>query len=76
MDRRAAEGAYDTYHGVFSFPPRVGRKGPQDVLDIIQREKGRPKTDADLNRIVDESVLDDLEREGFFARLESKNRPR
>jgi len=41
----------------------------QDVVEIIQREPGRTKIDADLSRFVDESILDELEREGFFKKL-------
>jgi NitT/TauT family transport system substrate-binding protein len=69
---KLAEEAYDGYYNVFSFPPRVGRRGVQDVVEIIQREPGRNKIDTDLSRFVDESILDELEREGFFKRLESE----
>ena len=50
-------------------PPRVGRKGLQDVLEIIQREPRRAKDDLKLSRFVDESTLDELEKEGFFKTL-------
>ena len=72
LDAKSAEEAYDGYHSVFSFPPRVGRRGLQDVLDIIQREPGRSKVESDLGRFVDESVMDGLEKEGFFKRLEAE----
>jgi hypothetical protein len=65
-----AERAYDSYYDVFSFPPRTGRKGLQDVLEIIQAESaGRPKTGFALNRFLDESIMDELEQEGFFKKL-------
>jgi ABC-type nitrate/sulfonate/bicarbonate transport system substrate-binding protein len=70
LDRKLAGEVYETYQGVFSFPPRVGRKGMAAVLDIIQEETGRPKAEFELNRFVDESVVDELDREGFFKRLE------
>ncbi len=72
INGKLAEEAYDGYYNVFSFPPRVGRRGVQDVIEIIQREPGRTKIDADLSRFVDESILDELEREGFFKKLESE----
>jgi len=72
LDSKSSEEAYDGYHNVFSYPPRVGRRGLQDVLDIIQRELGRPKADADFGRLVDESVLDGLEQDGFFKKLETE----
>jgi ABC-type nitrate/sulfonate/bicarbonate transport system substrate-binding protein len=61
---------YDLYENAFSFPPRVGRKGMAAVMEIIQEETGRPKAEFELNRFLDESVIDELEKEGFFKRLE------
>jgi NitT/TauT family transport system substrate-binding protein len=61
---------YDLYEEVFSFPPRVGRKGMAAVMEIIQEETGRPKSEFELNRFLDESLIDELEKEGFFKRLE------
>jgi hypothetical protein len=42
------------------------------VIDLIQEETGRPKAEFELNRFLDESVLDELEKEGFFKKLESE----
>ena len=69
VERKVAEEGYDDYHNVFSYPPRTGRRGLQDVLEIVQKESGRPKAEFALNRYLDESVLDELEQEGFFKRL-------
>ena len=76
LETKSAEKAYDGYYNVFSFPPRVGRRGLQDVVEIIQRESGRSKVEPDLSRFVDESILDELEREGFFKRLVAENTPK
>jgi len=73
LPSKAAEEAYDVHHDVFSFPPRVGRSGLQDVFDIIKREPGRSKEEFRLSRFVDESILDELEKDGFFKRLETEN---
>jgi ABC-type nitrate/sulfonate/bicarbonate transport system substrate-binding protein len=73
LQGKHAEEAYDGYYNLFSFPPRVGRRGLQDVVDIIQRESTRSKGESDLSRFADESVMDELEREGFFKRLEAEN---
>lgn len=73
LPTKLAEEAYDVHHDVFAFPPRVGRKGLGDVLEVIQREPGRSKEELKLNRFVDESVLDELENEGFFKRLKTEN---
>ena len=61
---------YDLYENAFSYPPWVGRKGMAAVMEIIQEETGRPKAEFELNRFLDESVIDELEKEGFFKRLE------
>jgi NitT/TauT family transport system substrate-binding protein len=73
LPTKLAEEAYDVHCNVFSFSPRVGRRGLQDVFEIIQREPGRAKDEFKLNRFVDESLLDELENEGFFKRLETEN---
>jgi ABC-type nitrate/sulfonate/bicarbonate transport system substrate-binding protein len=63
---------YDLYENAFSFPPRVGRNGMAAVIDLIQEETGRPKAEFEPSRFVDESVLDELDKEGFFKKLESE----
>jgi ABC-type nitrate/sulfonate/bicarbonate transport system substrate-binding protein len=70
VNATSAREFYDLYENAFSFPPRVGRKGMTAVMDIIQEETGRPKAEFELNRFLDESVIDELEKEGFFKRLE------
>jgi hypothetical protein len=70
VNSTAAREFYDLYENAFSFPPRVGRKGMAAVMEIIQEETGRPKAEFELNRFLDESVIDELEKEGFFKRLE------
>jgi len=72
LDRQVADENYQGSREAYSFPPRVGRKGMQGVLDIFQQQTGRPKSDFEMSRFVDESVIDELEREGFFKRIDSK----
>lgn len=72
VERKIAEETYDLYHNVFSLPPRVGRKGMKGVLDIVMQQIGRTKGDVDLNRLIDESLLDELEKDGFFNRLQKQ----
>jgi NitT/TauT family transport system substrate-binding protein len=71
VDRKQAEANYEEYHAAFSLPPRVGRKGLAAVLELMQQETGKSKGDLNVNRFVDESVLDELEKEGFFKRLQA-----
>jgi NitT/TauT family transport system substrate-binding protein len=72
VDRKVAEETYDLYHNVFSLPPRVGRKGFRDVLEIVLQQMGRPKEEVNLSRLIDERLIDELEREGFFIRLQKE----
>ena len=72
VNRKQAEEIYETYRDVFSFPPRVGQKGMHAVIEIMQQQTKRPLADFELSRFVDESVIDELEREGFFKRLEAE----
>ena len=72
VDRKVAEETYELYHNVFSMPPRVGRKGFRGVVDIVLQQMGRPKEEVNLNRLIDESLIDELEREGFFTRLQKE----
>jgi NitT/TauT family transport system substrate-binding protein len=74
VDRKQAEENYDEYQEAFSLPPRVGRIGLAAVLELMQQETGKAKGDLSVNRFVDESVLDEMEREGFFKRLHDGGR--
>ena len=70
VDRKQAEENYEEYHDAFSLPPRVGRKGLAAVLELMQHETGKSKAEMDNHRFLDESVLDEMEKEGFFKRLQ------
>jgi len=72
VDRKVAEETYDLYHNVFSLPPRVGRKGVRGVADVVLQQMGRPKEEVNLSRLIDESLIDELEREGFFNKLQKE----
>ena len=74
VDRKHAVANYEEYHGAFSLPPRVGRKGLAEVLELMQQETGKSKSDLSVSRFVDESLLDELEKEGFFKRLNGGSR--
>ena len=72
INSKLAEESYEPVRNAFSYPPRAGRKGLQGVVDIIQQQTNRPKGEFEMNRFVDESILDELDKEGFFKRLELK----
>lgn len=63
-DRAMMESTYDYYAPKFSLPPRVSRDGLRATAEFVAKKGG-----ADVQKILDESLLDELEREGFFKTL-------
>jgi NitT/TauT family transport system substrate-binding protein len=74
VNRQYAEEVYDEYQDVFSYPPRVGREGLADVLEMIARQSGKTQAEFKIDRYLDESILDELAAEGFFKKLEARNK--
>ena len=68
-DPKVIEENYNIYGRLFAFPPRVVRKGMDSVLEQIQQQSGDAKSDFEFGRFVDESIIDQLERDGFFKRI-------
>lgn len=67
---KALEETFDYFAPKFSFPIRVSQNGMRNTLDIIAQEN--PKLDTKLDKYVDESILDELEKEGFFKSVARK----
>ena len=67
-DLTILEDTYAFYGPKFSFPPRVDRGGINNALDLV-RQGTEVKGEINLGQFVDESVIDELEREGFFKKL-------
>lgn len=63
------EAIHESLARQFSFPPRVSREGLRLTANLIAEQRGIAKRPADIERLVDESLLDELEREGFFKKL-------
>jgi NitT/TauT family transport system substrate-binding protein len=63
-DRATLESTYDYYAPKFSMPPRVSRDGLYATAEFVAKKAG-----ADVQKILDESLLDELEKEGFFKTL-------
>jgi ABC-type nitrate/sulfonate/bicarbonate transport system substrate-binding protein len=53
----------------FSFPPRVDPDGLRIVLEQVSQREPEAKRPLTVDRFVDESVTDELEKEGFFKKL-------
>ena len=67
---KALEETYKYFAPKFSFPTRVSHVGLQNTLELVATEN--PKLDTGLNKYLDESILDELEKEGFFKRITGK----
>ena len=53
----------------FSFPPRVARDGIRNALELVSARDHEAKGEINLEQFIDESLIDELEKEGFFKRL-------
>jgi ABC-type nitrate/sulfonate/bicarbonate transport system substrate-binding protein len=67
---KALEETYKYFAPKFSFPTRVSQVGMQNTLELIAKEN--PKLDTKMDKYVDESIMDELEKEGFFKRITTK----
>jgi len=67
---KALEETYQYFAPKFAFPIRVSKEGMRNTLEMVAADT--PKLDTNLNRYIDESVLDELEKEGFFKRIAGK----
>ena len=67
---KALEETYQYFAPKFSFPTRVSQNGLLNTLELIAKEN--PKVDMNLGKYLDESLLDELEKEGFFKRITGK----
>ena len=67
-DLNILEETYSFYGPKFSFPPRVDRGGINNALELV-RQGVEVKGEINLGQFLDESVIDELEREGFFKKL-------
>ena len=67
---KALEETYRYFAPQFSFPTRVSQDGLRNTIDMIAKED--PKVATHLDKYLDESILDELEKEGFFKKIAGK----
>src|SRR6266576_1263147 len=72
-ETKGLEETYDYFAKSLSMPPRVAQEGLRNTLEIIAQRNPAVKVDMNLGKYLDESIVDELEREGFFKRLTAKN---
>jgi NitT/TauT family transport system substrate-binding protein len=68
-DAKIIEATYDYFAPRFSFPPRIDRDGIRNALELVGDRDREAKGDINIEQFLDESLLDELEREGFFKKL-------
>jgi hypothetical protein len=66
------EEAYQFYGPIFSFPPRVSHDGVRIVLESLAQRSPATKLEMNVDKYVDERLLDELEREGLFKKISGK----
>jgi ABC-type nitrate/sulfonate/bicarbonate transport system substrate-binding protein len=69
QDAKILEATYEDIAGKFSFPPRINRQGLRNAAELVAKDR---TPDLILNQFIDETVIDELEREGFFESLKKK----
>ena len=69
QDAKILDATYDDIAGKFSFPPRLNRQGLRNAAELVSKDG---TADLNLSQFVDETVIDELEREGFFESLKKK----
>ena len=67
---KAIDETYQYIATSFSFPTRIAAQGIRNTLDMVAEKN--PKIDKNPAKYIDESTLDELEKEGFFKRITSK----
>ena len=72
-DPGQVEQTYQYFAKRFSFPTRVSLDGLRNTLEIVAQKNPAIKVDPSISKYLDESTLDELEREGFFKRVAGKS---
>ena len=67
---KALEETYQYFAPKFSYPIRVSHSGMRSTIDMVLQ--GKSGADSKVEKYIDESVLDELEKEGFFKRITGK----
>jgi ABC-type nitrate/sulfonate/bicarbonate transport system substrate-binding protein len=67
------EETYQYFVSTFSSPPRMSHEGMRTAIDMLQQRSPETKFDTNIAKYVDERLLDELEKEGFFKRMGGKS---
>jgi NitT/TauT family transport system substrate-binding protein len=67
------EETYQYFASTFSSPPRMSHDGMRAAIDMLQQRSPETKFDTNIAKYVDERLMDELEKEGFFKRMGGKS---
>ena len=67
------EETYQYFASTFSSPPRMSHEGMRAAIDMLAQRSPEIKFDNNVSKYLDERLLDELEREGFFKKMATKN---
>ncbi len=67
------EETYRYFVSTFSSPPRMSHAGMRAAIDMLQQRSPETRFDTNIGKYVDERILDELEKEGFFKRMSAKS---
>jgi ABC-type nitrate/sulfonate/bicarbonate transport system substrate-binding protein len=69
QESRIVEETYNYFAPKFSFPPRLDPEGLPNALWLIPQRNPGKKVEASVERFYDGSIINELEKEGFFSKL-------
>ncbi len=72
-NQAVVEETYKYFASTFSFPPRVSHEGMRVAIDLLAQRGPEAKVDKNVDRYIDESLLNELEKEGYFSKPSGKN---
>jgi ABC-type nitrate/sulfonate/bicarbonate transport system substrate-binding protein len=72
-DASVVEETYRYFAAPFSFPPRVSHEGMRVAIEMLAQRSPGTKLDMNVDKYVDERLLDELEREGLFKKISGKS---
>jgi NitT/TauT family transport system substrate-binding protein len=67
------EATYQYFASSFSSPPRMSHDGMRAAIDMLQQRSPDTKFETNTGKYVDERLMDELEKEGFFRKMGGKS---
>lgn len=72
-DPKVIEETYSYFAPKFSLPPRLARDGVRYTMELVAQRATAGKQEPFLEKFVDDGLVEELEREGFFKNLAQRS---